>query len=87
MARVPTEHRYDSACVYADDQLFIIGGKTILQDKYVSLVQSVHVDTGESRILKPLKSPRSGMSAVYFNDEIYIFGGKDMLGALRTVEK
>lgn len=87
VAIVPWESAYDSAMVCTNDQLIIIGGKTIIHDDYVSLVQSVNINTGGTKTLNPLKSPRSGMTAIYFNNEVYMFGGKDVFGVLRTVEK
>lgn len=87
VAIIPTAGRRGFACAFANEQLFIIGGWTIIQKENVLLVQSVNINTGESKYLKPLRHPRSRFSAVYFNNEMHIFGGCNASRILRLAEK
>ena len=74
------------ALVVADNKLFAVGGRGVLQDYLSSVEQLDNVD-GQWKFVKSMNEERRFLAVVSCDDFIYAIGGFSSGGALKTVEK
>lgn len=87
----PVNKRRRHTCLYANEEIITLGGWNhfLFDSKTVGTMESLNVNSGQVRNLKPMKYPRANLSAVYLRNEIYALGGNADIcyNSLKTVEK
>ena len=90
-ASMPTP-RHHAASVVVDDQIFVIGGRTVGLYPIVNTNINERYDPDEDKwtTLQPMPSKRSGISGASLNNTsaaIYVFGGENLTNTYNNNEK